>query len=257
MIKFSNVQLGYGGRPVLNALNFEIQKGDFFGIVGPNGAGKTTLLKAILGLLKPVKGEISFLNIKRGRKKRVGYVPQHASVDEIFPITVLDMVLMGRYAKMGIFKRPKKRDYSIAEKMLKNVGMEDLAERNYRDLSGGQKQRTLIARAMAGEPETLILDEPVEGMDIQGEIVIMELVKTLHNKYSLTVILVSHDLNIVANYVKTLAIIDSGALKLGPVDSILTEETMAKVYGIKVKISNISGQKVIFSKIDTERNWFF
>ena len=116
MIKFSNVQLGYGRRPVLNALNFEIQKGDFFGIVGPNGAGKTTLLKAILGLLKPVKGEISFLNNGRGHKKSIGYVPQHASVDEIFPITTLDMVLMGRYAKMGIFKRPKSRDYKITEK---------------------------------------------------------------------------------------------------------------------------------------------
>ena len=96
MIKFSNVQLGYGRKPVLTAINFEIQKGDFFGIVGPNGAGKTTLLKAILGLLKPLKGEISFLNNGRGRRKSIGYVPQHASVDEIFPVTTLEMVLMGR-----------------------------------------------------------------------------------------------------------------------------------------------------------------
>ena len=249
MIKFSNVQLGYGGKPVLNALNFEIQKGDFFGIVGPNGAGKTTLLKAILGLLKPVKGEISFLNIKRGHRKRIGYVPQHASVDEIFPIKVLDMVLMGRYAKMGILKRPKKRDYTIVEEMLKNVGMEGLAEQNYRELSGGQKQRTLIARAMVGEPDTLILDEPVEGMDIQGEIAIMELIKNLHTEFTLTVVLVSHDLNIVANYVKTLSIIHNNTLKLGPVDSILNEETMAKVYGAEVKIINIFGQKAIISKI--------
>ncbi len=250
MIKFCNVQLGYSGRPVLNSLNFEIRKGDFFGIVGPNGAGKTTLLKAILGLLKPVKGEINFLNIKNGHRKNVGYVPQHASVDEIFPITVLDMVLMGRYTKMGIFKRPKKGDYTIAEKMLKNVGMEDLAEQNYRELSGGQKQRTLIARAMVGEPDTLILDEPVEGMDIQGEIAIMELIKVLHTEYALTVVLVSHDLNIIANYVKTLSIIHNNTLKLGPVDSILNEETMARVYGTKVKIVNISGQKAIIPELN-------
>ncbi|MBC8554795.1 MAG: metal ABC transporter ATP-binding protein [Candidatus Brocadiales bacterium] len=250
MIKFSNVQLGYGRRPVLNDLNFEIQKGDFFGIVGPNGAGKTTLLKAILGLLKPVKGEISFLNNGRGQKKSIGYVPQHASVDEIFPVTVLDMVLMGRYAKMGIFKRPKRSDYSIAEKMLKNVGMENLAKRNYRELSGGQKQRTLIARAMSGEPNILILDEPVEGMDVQGEIAIMELLKILHAEYALTVILVCHDLNIVANYVKTLSIIHNNTLKLGPVESILNEETMAKVYGTQVKIVSIAGQKAIISKLN-------
>ncbi|MHC4138947.1 MAG: metal ABC transporter ATP-binding protein [Planctomycetota bacterium] len=216
MIKFSNVQLGYGRRAVLNALNFEIQKGDFFGIVGPNGAGKTTLLKAILGLLKPVKGEITFLKNGRGYKKSIGYVPQHASVDAIFPITTRDMVLMGRYAKMGIFKRPKSRDYSIAEKMLKNVGIENLAERNYRELSGGQKQRTLIARAMVGEPNILILDEPVEG----------------------------------ANYVKTLSIIHNNTLKLGSVDSMFNEKTMARVYGTDVKIVNISGQKAIISKLN-------
>ena len=250
MIKFSNVQLGYGRRPVLNALNFEIQKGDFFGIVGPNGAGKTTLLKAILGLLKPVKGKINFLNNGKWHKKSIGYVPQHASVDEIFPVTTLEMVLMGRYAKMGLFKRPKNGDYKIAEKMLKNVGMEKLAKRNYRELSGGQKQRTLIARAMVSEPGVLILDEPVEGMDVQGEISIMELIKGLHAEYSLTVILVCHDLNIVANYVKTLSIIHNNTLKLGPVDSMLNEETVAKVYGTQVKIVNIAGQKAIISKLN-------
>ncbi|MBT3879783.1 MAG: metal ABC transporter ATP-binding protein [Candidatus Scalindua sp.] len=250
MIKFSNVQLGYGKRVVLNALNFEIQKGDFFGIVGPNGAGKTTLLKAILGLLKPVKGEINFLKNGKGHKKSIGYVPQHASVDEIFPVTTLEMVLMGRYAKMGIFKRPKNRDYKIANKMLKNVGMKNLSKRNYRELSGGQKQRTLIARAMVSEPDILILDEPVEGMDVQGEIAIMELIKVLHAEYSLTAILVCHDLNIVANYVKTLSIIHKNTLKLGPVDSILNEETMSKVYGTQVKIVNIDGQKAIISKLN-------
>ncbi len=250
MIKFSNVQLGYGRRVVLNALNFEIQKGDFFGIVGPNGAGKTTLLKAILGILKPVKGEINFLKNGKGHKKNIGYVPQHASVDEIFPVTTLDMVLMGRYAKMGIFKRPKNRDYEIADKMLKNVGMENFSKRNYRELSGGQKQRTLIARAMVSEPDVLILDEPVEGMDVQGEIAIMELIKVLHAEYSLTAILVCHDLNIVANYVKTLSIIHKNTLKLGPVDSILNEETMSKVYGTQVKIVNINGQKAIISKLN-------
>ena len=250
MIEFINVQLGYGRKPVLVSLDFKIQKGDFFGIVGPNGAGKTTLLKAILGLLKPIKGEITFYDNGKGYKKSIGYVPQHASVDEIFPITVLEMVLTGRYEKMGLLKRPKEDDYKIAEKMLKNVGIANLANKNYRELSGGQKQRTLIARAMVGEPNILILDEPIEGMDIQGEIAIMELTKSLHAEYKLTVILVSHDLNIVANYVKTLSIIDKNTLKFGPVDSMLSEETLAKVYGIKVKIANISGHKAIISELN-------
>ncbi|MBS1258545.1 MAG: Manganese transport system ATP-binding protein MntB [Candidatus Scalindua arabica] len=201
-------------------------------------------------MLKPIKGEITFNDNGKGYKKCIGYVPQHASVDEIFPITVLEMVLTGRYEKMGLFKRPKEVDYKIAEKMLKNVGIANLATKNYRELSGGQKQRTLIARAMVGEPKILILDEPVEGMDIQGEIAIMELIKTLHAEYKLTVILVSHNLNIVANYVKTLSIIDKNTLKLGPVDSMLNEETLAKVYGIKAKIANISGHKVIIPELN-------
>ncbi|ODS31569.1 MAG: bacterial ABC transporter cassette [Candidatus Scalindua rubra] len=250
MIQFNNVQLGYGKKPVLTSLNFRIRKGDFFGIVGPNGAGKTTLLKAILGLLKPIKGKITFPENGKGYKKSIGYVPQHASVDEIYPITVREMVLMGKYEKIGIFKRPKEKDYEIAKEMLKNVGIENLADKNYRELSDGQKQRTLIARAMVGEPNILLLDEPIEGMDIQGEMAIMEVIKTLHAEYSLTVILVSHELNIVANYVKTLAIIDKGTLKIGPVNSILTENTLANVYGIGVKIANISGQKVIISKLN-------
>jgi len=133
---------------------------------------------------------------------------------------------------------------------LKNVGMEDLAERNYRELSGGQKQRTLIARAMVSEPDVLILDEPVEGMDIQGEIAIMELIKTLQAEYALTVILVCHDLNIIANYVKTLSIIHNNTLKFGPIDSMFNEETMTKVYGADVKIVNVSGQKAIISKLN-------
>ena len=250
MIKFSNVQLGYGRKHRLTALNFEIQKGDFFGIVGPNGAGKTTLLKAILGLLKPIHGEITFLNNRRGHKKNIGYVPQHASVDEIFPITTLEMVLMGRYAKMGLFKRPKNMDYAIAGKMLKRVGMEDFAGRNYRELSGGQKQRTLIARAMVGDPNILILDEPVGGMDIKGEIATMGLIKTLQTKYALTVILVCHDLNIIANYVKTLSIIHNNTLILGAVDSMFNEKIIAKVYGTEVKILNVSGRKTIISKLN-------
>jgi ABC-type Mn2+/Zn2+ transport system ATPase subunit len=250
MIEFNNVDLGYGKKPVLTSLNFKIQTGDFFGIVGPNGAGKTTLLKAILGLLKPIKGEITFPGHGKAYRKMTGYVPQHASVDEIFPVTVQEMVLMGRYEKIGIIKRPKEKDYEIVKEMLKNIGIENLANKDYRELSGGQKQRTLIARAMVGEPNTLILDEPVEGMDIHGGITIMELIKSLHAAYKLTVILVSHDLNIVANYVKILSIIDKNTLKLGPVDSMLSEETLAKVYGIKVKIANISGQKAIISKLN-------
>ncbi len=128
--------------------------------------------------------------------------------------------------------------------------MENFAKKNYRELSGGQKQRTLIARAMVSEPGILILDEPVEGMDIQGEIAIMELIKVLHAEYALTVILVCHDLNIVANYVKTLSIIHKNTLEIGPVDSILNEETMSKVYGTQAKIVNIAGQKAIISKLN-------
>src|SRR2546425_1241090 len=161
LIQFDKVDLGYGRRRVLTAIEFDVISGDFLGIVGPNGAGKTTLLKAILGLLKPMAGIVE----RPAEGLRIGYVPQRESVDTLFPLTVLDIVLMGRYTRLGPFGRPGKADRAEAMASLEHVGITNLAHRPYPNLSGGQKQRTLIARALVGDPNLLILDEPTNGMD--------------------------------------------------------------------------------------------
>src|SRR5437588_2416737 len=201
LIVFEKVDLGYGRNVVLRDIHFDIEQGDFLGIVGPNGAGKTTLLKAILGLLKPLSGQVF---VSAGGL-RIGYVPQRESVDTLFPLTVMDIVLMGRYTRLGPFGRPGRDDKERAMEALRSVGITDLANRSYPNLSGGQKQRALIARALVGNPNLLILDEPTNGMDLASERAIMELVRMLHDEDRITVLMVSHLLHTVVNYAKRIA----------------------------------------------------
>src|SRR5205085_3505509 len=147
LVKFEHATLGYGRRVVLSDLSFDIPPGDFLGLVGPNGAGKTTILRAILGSLKPMSGSVT---IALGL--RFGYVPQRDSVDYNFPLKVIDVVLMGRYDRIGLGRRPTRQDREVACEALEHVGILDLADRQLNALSGGQKQRTLIARALVGQP---------------------------------------------------------------------------------------------------------
>src|SRR5205085_3172796 len=147
LVKFDHATLGYGRRVVLSDLSFDIPPGDFLGLVGPNGAGKTTILRAILGTLRPMSGTVAI-----APNLRFGYVPQRDSVDYNFPLKVIDVVLMGRYDRIGVGRRPTREDRQRAIDALDHVGIADLAERQLSALSGGQKQRTLIARALVGEP---------------------------------------------------------------------------------------------------------
>src|SRR5437773_1966609 len=193
LIIFEKAELGYGRRVVLRDIDFDVAAGDFLGIVGPNGAGKTTLLKAILGLIKPISGNVQ----TPAGGLRIGYVPQRESVDTLFPLTVMDIVLMGRYSRLGPFARPRTADREIAVRSIEHVGISHLTHRAYPNLSGGQKQRCLIARALAGEPNLLILDEPTNGMDLPSEKAIMDLIQHLHDVDGITVLMVSHLLNTV------------------------------------------------------------
>jgi ABC-type Mn2+/Zn2+ transport system ATPase subunit len=241
LIVFEKVDLGYGHRRVLTGIDFDVVAGDFLGIVGPNGAGKTTLLKAILGLLKPMAGTIT----RTGEDLRIGYVPQRESVDTLFPLTVLDIVLMGRYTRIGPFARPGRQDTERAMKALEHVGIAELAHRPYPNLSGGQKQRTLIARALAGEPNLLILDEPTNGMDLVSEKAIMELVRLLHDEDRITVLMVSHLLNTVVNYARRIAILGDGVLREGQVEEMVTSPGLTELYGIPVQVVNVEERLVV------------
>ncbi|HET7621020.1 MAG TPA: metal ABC transporter ATP-binding protein [Gemmatimonadaceae bacterium] len=243
LITFDRVTLGYGRRAVLTDLDFEIPEGDFLGLVGPNGAGKTTILRAILGSLSPMQGVIT-----RADGLRFGYVPQRDQVDYNFPLKIVDVVLMGRYDRVGLARRPSASDRKLARAALGQVGIADLADEPLSALSGGQRQRALIARALVGEPNLLVLDEPTNGMDLVSTTQILALVRELHERDGLTVLMVSHALNEVANYVRRIALVLEGAFRIGDVDEIVTEATLSEMYGIPVEVSSFDDHRMVFAR---------
>ena len=249
LIEFKDVTLGYGNRIVLKNLKLVIQEGDFFGIVGPNGSGKTTLLKAILGVLRPLRGKILTISPKGSRELSLGYVPQHSEVDQIFPLSVMEIVLMGRFKKLGPWRKPGKLDRQIALRSLDQVGIAHLASKLFQELSGGQKQRTLIARALAAEPQILVLDEPTSGMDLTSEWNMMKLIKTLHDQNHLSILMATHNLNLIINYAQHIAILGERVLT-GRVQEVLSEENLSKVYQIRVSVREVDGTKVILTGLE-------
>jgi manganese/zinc/iron transport system ATP- binding protein len=245
LVTFERATLGYGRRAVLTDLSFDIPEGDFLGLVGPNGAGKTTILRAILDSLKPMAGTV---HIKPGL--RFGYVPQRDHVDYNFPLKVIDVVMMGRYDRIGLGRRPTGHDRRLAETALEHVGIPHLAENQLAALSGGQRQRTLIARALVGEPNVLVLDEPTNGMDLVSTTQILGLVRELHERTHLTVLMVSHALNEVANYVERIALTLEGSFRIGTVDEIMNEKTLSAMYGIPVEVTNDEGHRIVVARRD-------
>ena len=194
IIKLQNISYSYTNEEVLKDVSLEIHKGDYLGIVGPNGGGKSTLLKIILGLLKPNKGEVSLVT------EKIGYVPQKVNFDANFPVTAREVVAMGLYGKKGLFKLMKKEDWNEVENALRQVGMEKFGQRRIGDLSGGQQQRIFIARAIVSNPEVIFLDEPTVGVDNQTRNQFFELLKKLNEELKLTLVLVTHDMDVILHH---------------------------------------------------------
>jgi ABC-type Mn2+/Zn2+ transport system ATPase subunit len=240
LLVFDDVTLGYGGVPVLRHLSFHICSGEFLGIVGPNGAGKTTVLRAILGLLRPMAGRIQIT-----RRGVVGYVPQREHIDPIMPVTAMEVVLMGRTAQLGPLARPRRADQEVARRALAQVGVEDLAERLFRDLSGGQQQRVLLARALAADPDLLVLDEPTSGMDLASEHAIVELLLRLNRAHGLTILLVTHLLTIVLNAASTILLMEGGRILYGEAADILRDETLSALYGLPVRVVTVGDRRTL------------
>lgn len=234
-IKIENMTVAYQEKPVLWNVDVQFKKGKITGILGPNGAGKSTLLNAMLNLVEPISGDIqfsvtdskwhSFDNIQ----KHVAYVPQKSSVDWDFPATVLDVVVMGRYAHLGWFKRPKESDYVLAEEKLDQVSMRPFKNRQISQLSGGQRQRVFLARALAQEAEIYLLDEPLSGVDIKTEKIIMNLLRELANQGK-TVVVVHHDLQTVEEYFDEVAFLNHEIIQSGPVNEVFTDEYIEETY---------------------------
>ncbi|MBL7995382.1 metal ABC transporter ATP-binding protein [bacterium] len=243
LIQFSDVTLGYGSHAVLSDISFELFENDFVGLVGPNGSGKTTLLRAILGHLKPQKGRIERRN--NDTEIRFGYVPQREHLENIFPFTAFEVVLMGTYNRVGLFKRPGKSEHDLAKQCLEHVGILDLKDKLFNNLSGGQKQRTLIARALATQPNILVLDEPTNGMDLISQKSILDLITQLHTKDKLTILMVSHLLTEVSNYVRKIILVEADHFQVGSLEDILTTANLSKMYDMPVFVDRIKGNNVV------------
>ena len=242
IINLTDVSIGYGKQIIVKGINLSVYNNDFIGVVGPNGAGKTTLLMTLLGNLKPLGGSVLRTSL------RFGYVPQRDTVQPLLPYTVHDVVIMGRYSLMGLFGRPSEKDYEIVDTSLDKVGIKELKNLNYNSLSGGQRQRTLIARALAVEPDVLILDEPTNGMDTPSHHSLLKLISGLHLDKKLTILLVSHLLSDVANGVKKLVLIDRNFFQSGPIEEVLSEENLKKTYSSDFHVNKINDEYIITSK---------
>jgi ABC-type Mn2+/Zn2+ transport system ATPase subunit len=253
LLVMDGVTLGYGRQVVLGDVTLTIRHGEFLGIVGPNGSGKSTLLKAILGLHPPLKGRVQVApSGGRGETRlHYGYVPQRDTVNPLFPLSVRQIVAMGRFGRVGIGRRLDRCDRAVVDEALARVGIADLSCREYSQLSGGQRQRTLIARALCGEPDLLILDEPTNGMDLASEHALLELIAQLHREGNLTCLMVSHLLNNVANYADRIAIIAGERLEVGERESMLDEARLSALYQIPVRVEQIGARRVILAGEET------
>jgi zinc transport system ATP-binding protein len=204
-VRLSDVTVTYDGLAVLDNINLEIEAGKYVGILGPNGAGKSTLIKVILGLVQPVRGEVEVFGQPpqkvRLHGQGVGYLPQRPLSNPAFPVSVLDVVLMGRYGRIGLGRRPSRRDRDLALSQLEQLGIPHLANRLIGEISGGEQQRVFIARALCTEPRLLALDEPTVSLDVCVQDEVFELIHGLKAKLNLTVLVVSHDIGGVARHV--------------------------------------------------------
>ena len=237
-VRVRNLSAGYRHETVLHSVSFDVPEGVVLGIVGPNGAGKSTLLKAMLGLLRGASGDVAFLGKQLSRVRgRVAYMPQSLSLDTDFPVTVFDVVLMGTYPGLGWLRRPGAKARERARRALELVSLDGLEKRPFSDLSGGQRQRVLLARALAQDPDLLIMDEPFQGVDAASERDIVAVLAALKAR-GVTVLMVHHDLMTVGEYCDWVALVNRGVHAIGPVDEVFTAENIERVFGIP----NLTGE---------------
>ena len=233
LIKLENVSFSYGGATVLQDIDLSIEKGEFIGLVGPNAGGKSTLLKLILGLFKPSRGRVSlFEKSPTAGRTRIGYCPQYTQFSRNYPITVEEVVLLGRLGKTRVLGGYTKEDREIARSAMESTEVDDIRSANISDLSGGQLQRVLIARALACEPEVLILDEPTANIDHRVEVDIFELLKQFNQQ--MTIIVVSHDIGFISEYVTRVACLNRTLVCHKT--SELTGESIEHLYGSHVSM---------------------
>jgi manganese/zinc/iron transport system ATP- binding protein len=235
-LSIQDLTVAYHRKPVLWDVELDIPEGKLVGIVGPNGAGKTTLIKSVMDLSPKVSGEVRVFGKPYHKNRgRVGYVPQRESVDWDFPVSVLDVVAMGRYGQIGWCRPVTKRQRKAAYAALERVGIAELADRQISQLSGGQQQRTFLARALAQEADLYLLDEPFAAVDAATEKAIVRLLHDLRDAGK-TALVVHHNLQTVAEYFDYVILMNMRVVAFGPTEEVFTEENLRKTYGGKLTL---------------------
>lgn len=236
ILEIHDLTVSYDQNPVLWNVDLSLPAGKLVGILGPNGAGKSTLIKAIMGLISPTSGYVKvFDKPLNDVRARISYVPQRESVDWNFPASVLDVVMMGTYGKLGLFRRPGKKERDIAMRSLEQVGMSGFVKRQISELSGGQQQRVFIARALAQEADLYLMDEPFAGVDMSTETAIFQLLQEM-TAAGKTVIVVHHDIHSAMNFFDWLIMLNLHLVASGPKELVMNEEMLRKTYGGKLNL---------------------
>lgn len=244
VLEVHDLTISYSSKPALWGVDFSLPEGSITGVIGPNGSGKSTLLKAVMGLVPLTSGYVKIFGKPLDEiRSRVSYVPQRESVDWDFPVSVLDVVLMGRYVKVGMLRNIRKEDRHIAMECLEKVGMSDFTKRQISQLSGGQQQRVFIARALAQEADFYLMDEPFAGVDAATEEAIITLLREMASANK-SVVVVHHDLDSVPEYFDSLVMLNMRLVAAGSIKDVFTPELLRKTYGTKLAVLNEAGDLV-------------
>jgi zinc/manganese transport system ATP-binding protein/zinc transport system ATP-binding protein len=239
------VTCGYEGQRVLDNVNLQIMPGDFVGLLGPSGSGKTTLLRTILGATNVYQGVVTVNGVATSRKRpRAGYVPQLETIDWNFPVTVEEVVMMGRTMNNPFFPWHRRQDQKLAHEMMERLGISGLMRRHIRELSGGQQQRVFLARALVSSPTLLLLDEPTSGVDIKTRDEVMHLLHDL-NHQGITIILTTHEINAVAVHLPWLVCLNGHVLAEGPPSQVITPEILGLTYGAEMPVLQYQGMTLV------------
>jgi manganese/iron transport system ATP-binding protein len=235
ILDVKNLSVRYNGRFALEEIDFHLHPGERIAVVGPNGAGKSTLFKVVAGVLQPSAGEVNIFGSRPGGHNCIAYIPQRSQVDWDFPVSVADVVMMGRSAKLGLLNWPRKKDWEHVHHALEIVELSDLAARQIGQLSGGQQQRMFIARALAQEAELILMDEPLSGLDTPSQEGLLNLLDTLRNQ-NVTVMVATHDLDQAARHFDRIMLLNHRMIAFDVPQHVMRTEHLLQAYGGRLKI---------------------
>jgi ABC-type Mn2+/Zn2+ transport system ATPase subunit len=246
ILELRNVSVGFQHTLALDNISFILHRGERVALVGPNGAGKSTLFNVISGVLTPWQGQVNISGSQPGQHICIAYVPQRSQVDWKFPVNVADVVMMGRVSKMGLFRWPSHKDWQIVHSALELVGMEQLSKQQIGELSGGQQQRVFIARALAQEAELMLMDEPLNGLDVKSQEDIFSILEELRRR-RVTIIVATHDLNLAAERFDRLMLLNQQLIGFGRASEVFTPALLNQAYRGRMRLIETPNGAMVLS----------